>query len=91
MLYNLWFEITNLNYEVVKRLGAIEFDQLNLITGFRKFSFIIKLTGTFRCVYVCVCPVLYGAYNYNCLGLVRQVSKFISSVSVRGVIIVSRI
>ena len=27
MLHNLWCEITNLKNEVVKRLGAIEFDQ----------------------------------------------------------------
>ena len=27
MPHNLWFEITNLRYEVVKRIGAIKFDQ----------------------------------------------------------------
>ena len=58
-------------------------EHLDLIKTLRKFSFITKLSGTFRCVCVCVYVVLYGAYNSQ--GLVRQVSKFILSVSVRGV------
>ena len=68
-----------------KLWGGLE--QLNLIKALHKFSFIVKLTGTLRCV--SVCTVLYGAYN--CQGLVRQVSKFTLSVSVREVTIVSRI
>ena len=62
-------------------------EELNLIKAVHKFSFIIKHTGTFRCV--CVCTALYGAYN--CQGFLRQASKLILSVTVRGAIIVSRI
>ena len=51
-----------------------------MIKAVHKFSFIIKHTGTFRCV--CVCTALYGAYN--CQGFLRQASKLILSVTVRG-------
>ena len=73
--------------DTAQMLHNLRFEITNLkqvvVSALDQLNLIISVVS------VSECTVLYGAYN--CQGLARQVSKFILSVSVRVVIIVSRI